>query len=231
MENSEKRQKIMVFIIIILNSVIGVTDRVLQLVYYCIKIKDYKDSNDWVNFVNSTTLNKTMNYTVLNYTVREEYVGNHTDENYDDVNKVALTFCILPSGIHFVFIIIYLVFHHEELLTPLKKLKIFFMYLFSSESLNPIGMQKSFKTKYSEYSDNPVVLTRVMNALHVMFVSIPQLIIVSVFGTTFRGLDGLGISCLVMSALFILWSVIFYLLCVRFDETFETVIQEHTKTI
>ena len=216
MENSEKRQKIMVFIIIILNSVIGVTDRVLQLVYYCIKIKDYKDSKDWDNFANSAKLNKT---------------ENHTDENYDDVNKVALTFCILPSGIHLVFIIIYLVFHHEELLTPAKKLKIFFMYLFSSEALNPIGMQKSFKTKYSEYSDNPVVLTRVMNALHVMFVSIPQLLIVSVFGTTFRGLDGLGISCLVMSALFILWSVIFYLLCVRFDETFETVIQEHTKTI
>ena len=216
MENSEKRQKIMVFIIIILNSVIGVTDRVLQLLYYCIKIKDYKDPKDWNNSVNSTQLNET---------------ENHTDENYDDVNKVALTFCILPSGIHLVFIIIYLVFHHEELLTPAKKLKIFFMYLFSSEALNPIGMQKSFKTKYSEYSDNPVVLTRVMNALHVMFVSIPQLLIVSVFGTTFRGLDGLGISCLVMSALFILWSVIFYLLCVRFDETFETVIQEHTKTI
>lgn len=226
MENSEKRQKIMVFIIIILNSVIGVTDRVLQLVYYCIKIKDYKDSKDWDNFVSSTKLNKTMNNeTSVNF------VESHTDENYDDVNKVALTFCILPSGIHLVFIIIYLVFHHEELLTPAKKLKIFFMYLFSSEALNPIGMQKSFKTKYSEYSDNPVVLTRVMNALHVMFVSIPQLLIVSVFGTTFRGLDGLGISCLVMSALFILWSVIFYLLCVRFDETFETVIQEHTKTI
>ena len=219
MENSEKRQKIMVFIIIILNSVIGVTDRVLQLVYYCIKIKDYKDSKDWNNSGNSTQFNETENHT------------DHTDENYDDVNKVALTFCILPSGIHLVFIIIYLVFHHEELLTPAKKLKIFFMYLFSSEALNPIGMQKSFKTKYSEYSDNPVVLTRVMNALHVMFVSIPQLLIVSVFGTTIRELDGLGISCLVMSALFILWSVIFYLLCVRFDETFETVIQEHTKTI
>ena len=214
MENNEKRQKIMVFIVIILNSVIGVTDRVLQLVYYCIQIKDYKSSKDLEKFINATNI-----------------IQSHAEENFADVNKVALTFCILPSGIHFVFIIIYLLFHHEEMLTPAKKLKIFFMYLFSSEALNPIGMQKSFKTKYSEYSDNPVVLTRVMNALHVMFVSIPQLLIVSVFGTTFVELKGLEIACIVMSALFIIWSVIFYLLCVKFDETFETVIQAHAKTI
>ena len=104
----------LVYITIAINSILGLSDRVLQLCYYCITTFDDKS-----------------------------------------VRNVALTFCILPSGINILMILIYVIFHHEEMLTPIKKVKILFMYLISSEALFPIGMQKSFKTKFSEYTDNP----------------------------------------------------------------------------
>lgn len=45
------------------------------------------------------------------------------------VKDVALTFCILPSAINFVMILVYVLFHHEEMLTLGKKVKFFFVFI------------------------------------------------------------------------------------------------------
>lgn len=50
-----------------------------------------------------------------------EFDGENDDSS--SVKDVALTFCILPSAINFVMILIYVLFHHEEMLTLGKKVK------------------------------------------------------------------------------------------------------------
>lgn len=180
----------LVYITIAINSILGLSDRVLQLCYYCITTFDDKS-----------------------------------------VRNVALTFCILPSGINILMILIYVIFHHEEMLTPIKKVKILFMYLISSEALFPIGMQKSFKTKFSEYTDNPIVTMKVINALHLMFVSIPQILIVCIYSSSIDYFNGIGIASLVLAIIFILWSVGYYFVCISCEDNFESEIEKHTKEI
>ena len=94
------------------------------------------------------------------------------------VDKITLIFIILPFSLNFLIIIIYCLFHHEEELTIFNKIKSFFLYLFSTEFLYPIGIQTSFKTKFSENADNPIVTMKLLNGLHIMFISIPQLLII-----------------------------------------------------
>ena len=127
----------------IFNSLVGITNRILQITYYCL-------TKHWGDFQTS------------------------------HVRKWALTFCILPSAFNFFMIIIYSIFHYEERLTPIVKIKNFFWYLLSMEFLNPIGVHRSFKTKYSFNADNPIITMILVNAVHFMFVALPQLLIVSI---------------------------------------------------
>ena len=157
----------------ILNSIIGLTDRVLQIVYYCL-------TNHWDDF-------QTKN-----------------------VKKTALTFCILPSGLNFFMITIYTLFHSEEMLTPIVKLKHFLWYIFSSELLYPIGVHRAFKTKYSYEADNPIITMRLVNAIHFMFVSLPQLLIITINSSARGDFKGIDIASLVFSCFFIVWSVAYY---------------------
>jgi len=169
------------------NSLVGITDRVLQICYYCF-------TKHWGDFQTS------------------------------HVKKSALTFCILPSAINFFMITIYCIFHSEEMLTPKVKLKNFFWYLFSCEFLYPIGVHRSFKTKYSYNADNPIITMRLVNAIHFMFVAIPQLLIVTINSSARGNFKGLDIASLVFSAFFIAWSVVYYFYCVARDDGYGALI-------
>ena len=174
------------------NSIVGVTDRILQICYYCL-------TKHWGDFQTS------------------------------NVKKTALTFCILPSALNFFMITIYCIFHYEERLTLTVKLKNFFWYLLSMEFLYPIGVHRSFKTKYSYNADNPIITMRLVNAVHFMFVSLPQLLIVSINSSargTFKGVD---ITSLVFSAFFMVWSVGYYFYCVSNDEGYDNLITQYAE--
>ena len=176
----------------ILNSIIGLTDRVLQIVYYCL-------TNHWDYF-------QTKN-----------------------VKKTSLTFCILPSGLNFFMITIYTLFHSEEMLTPIVKLKHFLWYIFSSELLYPIGVHRAFKTKYSYEADNPIITMRLVNAIHFMFVSIPQLLIITINSSARGDFKGIDIASLVFSCFFIVWSVAYYFYCIKYDEGYDNLISQYAE--
>ena len=180
----------LVFLTILINSIIGLTNRILQIVYYC------KTKKIFLN---------------------------------DSIKNTSLTFCILPTGINLFMIIIYVTFHNEKMLTPIIKIKYFFIYLFSFEVLFPIGVQKSFKTKYSDNADNIIVTMRVINALHVMFVAIPQLLIITIHSSALDKFKGIDIASLVFSCFFILWSVGYYFLCINKEDYYDSVIFEYAK--
>ena len=128
-------------------------------------------------------------------------------------DKITLTFIILPFGLNFILITIYCLFHHEEQITILTKIKSFFLYLISTELLYPIGVQTSFKTKFSENADNPIVTMKLLNGIHVMFISIPQILIISINSSAHDDFTKLDISSLVISIIFIIWSIVYYFLC------------------
>ena len=176
----------------IINSVVGLTDRVLQIVYYVL-------TKHWDDF-------QTKN-----------------------VKKTALTFCILPSGLNFFMITIYTIFHSEEMLTPVVKLKHFLWYIFSNELLYPIGVHRAFKTKYSYNADNPIITMRLVNAIHFMFVSIPQLLIVTINSSARGDFKGIDIASIFFSCFFILWSVIYYFYCIKNDEGYDNLITLYTE--
>ena len=112
-----------------------------------------------------------------------------------------------------ILITIYCLFHHEEQITILTKIKSFFLYLISTELLYPIGVQTSFKTKFSENADNPIVTMKLLNGIHVMFISIPQILIISINSSAHEDFTKLDISSLVISIIFIIWSIVYYFLC------------------
>ena len=134
--------------------------------------------------------------------------------NAPTADQICLTFIILPFGLNLLLITIYCLFHYEEQLTFLTKIKSFFLYLISTEILYPIGVQISFKTKYSENADNPIVTMKLLNAIHVMFISIPQILIISINSSAHEDFTKLDISSLVISGIFIVWSIIYYFLCI-----------------
>ena len=176
----------------IFNSLIGVTNRILQIIYYCL-------TKHWGDF------------------------------QTPHVRKSALTFCILPSALNFFMITVYCIFHYEERLTPVVKIKNFFWYLLSMEFLYPIGVHRSFKTKYSFNADNPIITMRLVNAVHFMFVALPQLLIVSINSSARGHFKGIDIASLVFSAFFIAWSVGYYFYCVARDEGYDNLITQYAE--
>ena len=71
----------------------------------------------------------------------------------------------------------------------------------------------SFKTKYSESEDNPIVTMRLINGLHGMFISIPKLLIISINSSSHENFEKLDIASLILSSIFIVWSIVYYVLC------------------
>ena len=176
----------------VVNSVIGLTDRVLQIVYYCL-------TNHWDDF------------------------------QTNNIKKAALTFCILPSALNLFMISIYTFFHSEEMLTPKVKLKHFLWYIFSTEILYPIGVHRAFKTKYSYSADNPIITMRLVNAMHFMFVSIPQLLIATINSSARGDFKGIDITSVVFSSLFIVWSVAYYFYCIKNDDGYDNLITQYAE--
>ena len=176
----------------VFNSLVGVTDRILQIVYYCL-------TKHWKDF------------------------------QTEHVRKSALTFCILPTALNFFMISIYCIFHYEQRLTPIVKIKNFFWYLLSMEFLYPIGVHRSFITKYSYNADNPIITMRLVNAVHFMFVALPQLLIVSINSSARGNFKGIDIASLVFSCFFIAWSVGYYFYCVSNDEGYDNLISQYTE--
>jgi hypothetical protein len=179
----------LVYATIIINSILGVADRVLQIIYYCKNKKNIKD------------------------------------ENFEDFEKNLLVFIILPSGIHFFMILIYTIFHNEEILTTGKKIKKFFFYLFSSEFLFPMGIQYALKNKFSDEIDTVLNILKVLNSIHILFVSIPQILAICLWSSLDK-FKTFNIICLILSCLFIVWTFIYYFLCVTKEEFYDNTVSK-----
>ena len=178
---------------LIINIILGVINRILQIIYYC--------------------MNKYC----------EKY--NRKGFQVDTIRKASLTFCILPTAIDTFMIGLYCLLHSEEKLTIKIKIKKFFMFIFSMEFLFPLGVHLSLRTKYSYNADNTLYTMRLVNALHFLFVALPQILIIPINSSINDGeFKGIDIASLLCSILFIFWTVGYYFICIINGDIYEDMI-------
>ena len=139
-------------------------------------------------------------------------------------DTITLTFIILPLGLNLLIILTFVLFHYEPGITFLTKIKSFFVYIISSELLLPMGVHESFKTKYSESADNPIVTMKILNSFHALFVAVPQIIIISINSSARDNFEKIDIASMVFSAFFLIWSIIYYFLCTMFESDYDDLI-------
>jgi hypothetical protein len=144
----------------------------------------------------------------------------------DTVRSTCLAFIIILTASNFIMMTLYLISHKEEGLKASTKIKYFFWYILSAEICFAIGAFKSFKSKYSGYSDTFVLTAKVLNALHIMFVSLPQLLIIPIHSSSLNKFEIIDIVSLVFCTFFILWSLGYYLICAFKDEEIEAEFEE-----
>ena len=178
---------------ILFNLVLGTLNRVLQIVFYCIK-----------------------RYQTNGFQV-------------DTIQQASLTFCILPTAIDTFMMGLYLLLHSEENLTVKLKIKKFFMFIFSMEFLFPLGVHHSLRTKYSYNSDNAIITMRLVNALHFLFVALPQILIIPINSSINDKFEGIDFASLIISIIFIFWSVGYYFLCIMNDASYEDMISDFSE--
>ena len=188
MSKTDIISNINILVPIAVNSLLGITNRVLQIVDYCLN------------------KNKSGNYKF----------------KLDEVQTTALTFCILPTAVNIFMISLYSILHYEQMLTPLVKIKNFFLFIISMEFLNPIGVHISLRTKYTYTADNPVITMRLINASHFMLVAIPQLLVVCInCSDKDNSFNPVDIASLIFSIIFIIWSVGYYFVCIIFNDQYD----------
>ena len=62
---------------------------------------------------------------------------------------------------------------------------------------------------------------KLLNAVHVLFISIPEILIISINSSANDEFKKIDIASLVISAFFIVWSAIYYLLCTKFEVDYD----------
>ena len=184
-------------LILIFNLILGILNRILQIVYYCMK----------------------------------KYAKNKEKNGFgvDTIRQASLTFCILPTAIDAFMIGLYCLLHSEKNLTVSLKIKKFFMFIFSMEFLFPLGVHLSLRTKYSYNSDNILITMRLVNALHFLFVALPQVLIVPINSSINDNFEAIDLASLICSIIFIFWSVGYYFICIINEAPYEDMISNFSE--
>jgi hypothetical protein len=186
-------EEIKLGLIILFNLILGTLNRVLQIIFYC--MKRYQKEGFQV----------------------------------DTIQQASLTFCILPTAIDAFMIGLYCLLHSEEKLTVKLKIKKFFLFIISMEFLFPLGVHLSLRTKYSYNSDNAIITMRLVNALHFLFVALPQILIIPINSSINDKFEGIDIASLICSILYIFWSVGYYFICIMNDASYEDMISDFSE--
>lgn len=144
----------------------------------------------------------------------------------DTIKSTCLAFILISPISNILMITIYLLSHKDFNIGIRTKIKYFFYYILSVECGFSLGVHSSFKSKFSQYAENIIVTMKVINAMHILFVSIPQILIITVHSSSLGVFASIDIICLIFSSGFIFWSIIYYVLCNIKEADFEVELEE-----
>lgn len=139
----------------------------------------------------------------------------------NEIKSNALCFLLLKPISLMLIYTIYIMTLEDSLLQCFDRLKLYFCFMFSQETCYSLGAHYSLKSKFSRDGDNPVFTIRVLNGFHIMFTSIPQLIIVPVhmLATDYTGTN--ETLSIMFSSLFIAWNIAYIVICGCYREQIE----------
>lgn len=138
-------------------------------------------------------------------------------QNNDSLKQTALTFVIIKPIVNFTMSFINLLFIQENWEWS-RKIRKMIVYIISAEFCFPYTVQSSIDNKFEaqDYNGTKFTITnKVLNVLHMMFCSLPQVLIVSVYSSYLGKFIWIDILSLVLSCLFIFWSIIYYFFCLK----------------
>ena len=138
------------------------------------------------------------------------------------VSNTLLAFIVIYPSVNILMMTLYLLSQNDYGMSVKRKIKFFFMYLFYSEFGFSVGVHKTFKSKYSIDAENIIITTRVINAMHIIFVSLPQLLIITVHSSSVGEFKAIDIISLTFSCLFFFWSILYYVFCCLKEFEIET---------
>ena len=125
----------------------------------------------------------------------------------------CLAFILIYPLANIIMITLYLLTQSDLNITVGTKIKYFFYYVLSAEVCFSIGVHKSFRSKFSRYSDSIIVTKKVINAMHIIFISLPQILIITVHSSSIGAFCTIDVISLVFSCAFIMWSTMYYIMC------------------
>lgn len=145
------------------------------------------------------------------------YYGITDFSNNESLKNTCLTFLIIKPIANVLMGLIHLIFIQENW-DFLKKIKKMLIYIISAEFCYSFAVQASIDNKYEiqEITGPKFTITnKVLNVLHMMFCSLPQILIVTIYSSYLGRFVWIDILSLSLSSLFIFWSIIYYVLCLR----------------
>ena len=143
------------------------------------------------------------------------------------VADTCLAFILIYPIANIILIIFYMLSQNDFNLTISKRILNFFYYLFSVEACYPMGVQNSTKNRFHLEADNILLTKKVINAMHLMFVSLPQILIVTIHSSSIGVFNPIDMVSLFFSSTFIFWSVIYYVLCSVFEDDYLNELAEY----
>jgi hypothetical protein len=142
------------------------------------------------------------------------------------VSSTCLAFILITPLANILMMSLYLLSHNDFNIGVRTKIKYFFYYVLSAEACFSLGVHSSFKSKFSQYSDNIIVTKKVINAMHILFISLPQILIITVHSSSLGTFAPIDIASLFFSCGFIMWSIVYYVLCNVKETDFELELEE-----
>ncbi len=144
------------------------------------------------------------------------------------VFNTCLTFIFLLPATNIAMTIIYFITTNHDLKY---KIKNFFSFLLYTELCYSPGANKSLQTQYEEMEPHNLstyILTtqKVLNTFHIMFISLPQLLIITIHSSSVGNLKSIDIVSLIFTCLFIFWSISYYILCLTRENVFDEYLTE-----
>jgi hypothetical protein len=140
------------------------------------------------------------------------------------VRNTCITFLILLPATNIFMVILYMLSNSDRDMRS--KIVNFFKYLLYTEACYAPGANYSIQTKYEEnepqnISTYIITTQKVLNVLHIMFISLPQILIVTIHSSSVGKFVGIDIASLFFSSLFIFWSIFYYISCIQLEDVFD----------
>ena len=147
----------------------------------------------------------------------------------EEAKDIALMFLIFRPVTLFLMFFIYTIFHYEKIITCGKKLITFALFLCCMYIGYSPGVHLSFYSKFYLDSENGIVICKVVNAFTFIFVSLPKLLIIPINSSAHNSWEVIDIIALIISSLFLIWCIIYYVMCGLRDFDFEIELEDMSR--